>query len=70
MHNGYEYTYIQKKLYSEIAQTHFILKVLEIICVTPQVPIYYIFICLRRQRVVFKIVKCNTLGLYVTITSL
>lgn len=61
---------IANRNYSEIAQTYFILKVLEIICVTPQVPIHYIFICLRRQRVVFKIVKCNTLGLSVTTTCL
>lgn len=54
--------------YSEIAQTHFILRVLEIICVTPQVPVlYYTVIAvigLRQQRVVFKIVKiCNTLSI-------
>lgn len=51
--------------YSEIAQTHFILRVLEIICVTPQVPVlYYTVIGLHQQRVVFKIVKiCNTLSI-------
>lgn len=53
---------IPNRNYREIAQTHFILRVLEIICVTPQVPIlYYTVIGLRQQRVVFKIVKiCNT----------
>lgn len=35
------YTPIPNRNYGEIAQTHFILRVLEIICVTPQVPILY-----------------------------
>lgn len=49
---------IPNRNYSEIAQTHFILRVLEIICVAPQVPIlYYTVIGLRQQRVVLKIVK-------------
>jgi len=67
INNAFEYyTLIIPNInYSEITQTHFILRVLEIICATPQVPILcYTVIGLRQQRVVLKIVKiCNTLSI-------